>query len=364
MLPGVRRRAGSSLQGLFAALLAVAGGACGGGPAVPGRRITVLTWNLYLGSDLMPLALVTSPDGVPAAGATLWANAQANDFPARAKLLADRITAAAPDLVALQEVSLYRRQVPGDYSAANPTPNATEVALDYLATLMAEIDARGGGYVVASTSANADSEFPVSDGAGGLFDLRLTDRDVILARTGVTTSQAVQTPFQAKFNLIVGGAGGVPVAFSRSVSRVDADVDGARFAFITSHLEVGALSVVQLAQAKELMADVSAVTGPAVLIGDFNSAPGMLSYPLLTKTFQDLAVKLGAPATDVTCCQAGDLKNAASQAGERIDLVLTRGPFRMKSARVLGTDPVVDRTPGGLWASDHFGVFAELELAQ
>jgi endonuclease/exonuclease/phosphatase family metal-dependent hydrolase len=28
----------------------------------------------------------------------------------------------------------------------------------------------------------------------------------------------------------------------------------------------------------------------------------------------------------------------------------------------VGNDPVLDRTPSGKWASDHFGVFAELEL--
>jgi len=95
----------------------------------------------------------------------------------------------APDLVALQEVTLYRRQTPSDYQPGDG-PNATEVVLDFLATLMAEIDALGGGYRVAGESPNADVELPVSDGAGGVFDIRLTDRDVILARDTVRLSSS------------------------------------------------------------------------------------------------------------------------------------------------------------------------------
>ena len=49
-------------------------------------------------------------------------------------------------------------------------------------------------------------------------------------------------------------------------------------------------------------------------------------------------------------------------AGDRIDLVLYRGRFRVNDIAVMGTDPATGRTPGGLWASDHFGVLAHVEL--
>jgi endonuclease/exonuclease/phosphatase family metal-dependent hydrolase len=352
-----------SWRGLALGLLALGAGACSGGGDKPGLPFTVLTRNIYLGSDLMPLVSVPNPAAVPAAFATLWNNVLASDYPERAKVLAQEITTLAPDLVALQEVSLYRKQTPSDYHAGDLVPNATDVALDFLATLMAEIDARGGGYRVASEAPNADSEFPVSDGAGGLFDLRAADRDVILARTGVTTSNPVQLVFHAAFGLNVGGAGGVPIKFVRSASHVDADVGGARFTFATSHLEIEVLPTEQLAQADELLAAFAALPGPVVLAGDFNSAPGQSSYPRLTQAFHDAAADLGTPqALAVTCCQAGDLKNPTSQAGERIDLVLTRGAVRARSLQVIGADPATDRTPGGLWPSDHFGVLAKLEL--
>jgi endonuclease/exonuclease/phosphatase family metal-dependent hydrolase len=351
--------------------LSLLAAACGDGTPAE-RPVSVLTWNLYVGAELETLATVPSPQAVPDVTAKLWGDVQKSDFPARAKVLAARISELRPDFVALQEVSLYRKQTPSDF-APGAAPNATEVVLDFLATLKGELDARGGGYQIASEARNADVEVPVSDGAGGVFDLRVTDRDVILARDGVTATNARQTRFIAKLNFPVGGAGGIPLTFVRSVSHVDAELAppagaaaGAaptRLVFGTSHLEIESLAVIQMAQAREVLAEADALTGPLLFAGDFNSAPGQSSYPLLTKTFRDLAAGLPAPATDFTCCQAPDLANPESSAGERIDLVLSRGAFRMKSARPVGTDPAADRTPAGQWASDHFGVYAELELA-
>ena len=195
---------------------AAAGGAgCDGGDDGPKQSFTVYTRNVYLGSSLTPLIAVATPDAVPAVAAEIWANVQASDFPARAKVLAAEIADLRPDLVALQEVTLYRRQVPSDNQASPGTPNATEVVLDFLATIMTELDARGGGYRVAVEAGNADAELPVADGAGGLFDIRVTDRDVILVRDGVVTANPVVLPFAAKYTLTVGGAGGVPVTFAR-----------------------------------------------------------------------------------------------------------------------------------------------------
>ena len=172
------------------------------------------------------------------AAATIWANIQASDFPERAKVLAEDIVSAAPDMVALQEVTLYRRQIPSDIQPGNTAPNAEEVVLDFLAFLMTEIDARGGGYRIVGEAMNADAELPVSDGMGGLYDLRLTDRDVILARDTAETGTFVGAPFATTFEFNVGGADGVPLETVRSVSWVDANVGGARFTFANTHLEI------------------------------------------------------------------------------------------------------------------------------
>src|SRR3954468_15544897 len=152
--------------GVIAALATGCGGGSGDGPRVP---VTALTRNLYLGADLGKLVAIDSPDQIPAAMAPIYAGVLATDFPARAKLLADEIVAAAPDLIGLQEVSLFRKQTPSDWKQGDP-PNATDVMLDFLATLQAELAARGAVYQTANVSMNGEAELPVDDGSGALFD--------------------------------------------------------------------------------------------------------------------------------------------------------------------------------------------------
>jgi len=327
-------------------------------PDGPGIPISVLTRNLYLGAEITPLVTIPSPDDVPPAAAAIWASIQASNFPERAKVLAQEIVTLGPDLVALQEVTLYRRQVPSD---RNPVPNAEEVVLDFLELLSTEIAARGGTYHVVGTALNVDAELPVADPAGE-YDLRLTDRDVILAKDGVETANFASFPFAAKFSFMAGGSGGFPVALTRSWSRVDATVGEAHFTFANAHLEIQSLQPIQTAQAMEMLAGISSVPDPVLLLGDFNSEPGLNSYPLLVAQFDDAWDDAGGGAPGLTCCQDANLTNAESHATDRIDLVLYRGRFRINDIAVTGTDPAADRTPGGFWPSDHFGVSSHVEL--
>jgi endonuclease/exonuclease/phosphatase family metal-dependent hydrolase len=330
----------------------------------PGLPVSVYTRNLYLGSDLTPLIGAGSPEAIPAEAAKIWANIQASDFPERAKVLAADIVDAAPDLVALQEVSLYRQQVPSDISPGNTAPNAEEVVLDFLALLMTEIDARGGGYRVVGEAINADAELPVAaDDQGGVYDLRLTDRDVILARDTAQTGYFNVDHFATAFEFPVGGAQGVLLKTIRSVSWVDADVGGARFTFANTHLEIQSLEIpTQIGQAVEMMNTLQGVGGPMLLLGDFNSDPGEASYLLTETRFDDVWPEARGADPGFTCCQAGDLMNPDSAAANRIDLVWHLGRFRVNQAEVRGSDPATGRTPSGLWASDHFGVSAHVEL--
>jgi len=329
----------------------------------PGLPISVYTRNLYLGSDLTPLIGVGSPADIPTATAPIWANVQASNFPERAKVLAADIVAAAPDLVALQEVTLYRQQMPGDIASGSIEPNAEEVVLDFLALLMAEIDARGGGYRVVGEAINADAELPVDDGQGGIYDLRLTDRDVILARDTAYTGTFNVHHYATAFAFDVGGSAGVPLKTIRSVSWVDADVGGAHFTFANTHLEIQSLELVtQVPQAIEMLNTLQHVPGPMLLLGDLNSDPGEASYALVDARFDDAWPEVQPSEVGFTCCQAGDLRNADSTAANRIDLVWHLGRFRVTEAEVRGADPATGRTPEGLWASDHFGVSAHVEL--
>src|SRR5688572_13321360 len=146
------------------------------------QTITVMTQNLFVGTTLHDAFGASSWTEFVAAGSQSWANLLASDFPARAGALADEIAEARPDVVGLQEVTLWRDQTPSDVQT-QPTPNATHVAFDFLAILQGELSARGVPYTAVATSTNADVEFAREDPAAGLVDLRLTDRDVLLVRS-------------------------------------------------------------------------------------------------------------------------------------------------------------------------------------
>ena len=101
---------------------------------------------------------------------------------------------------------------------------------------------------------------------------------------------------------------------------------------------------------------------PVLLLGDFNSAPGMNSYPLLTAQFHDAWDDAGGGAPGFTCCQAANLMNPESTAAESHRPGALPWALSRQRHDGHGDGPATGRTPGGLWASDHFGVLAHVEL--
>src|SRR6476661_9295111 len=88
-----------------AALLIAAPGALAAGRTTD---VSVMTRNVFLGADLPPLAVAQpGADFEQKAGAML-AEVTAGDPNGRMKLIGDEIAKAKPDIVGLQEVSLWR----------------------------------------------------------------------------------------------------------------------------------------------------------------------------------------------------------------------------------------------------------------
>jgi endonuclease/exonuclease/phosphatase family metal-dependent hydrolase len=341
--------------------------------------VDVMTYNLYLGAEIF--ALVGTPaEELPAVAGQLFADVQATDFPARAEAIADIIEQENPDLIGLQEVTLYRTQTPADNLPDEidqmPSTPATDVAFDFLQILQDALDARGLDYRVAATTTNADVEIPSTTDGATFTDIRLTDRDVILARNDVETANPVEANFATAAPVPVGD---VAVPFTRGYNSVRATVDGVSFTFANAHLEVDdgnpeGAALVQVAQGLELVSALASAPSPVVLVGDFNSAAdgsgtqvtltepitfSGTTYDLLTGTYTDAAEEEGV--TDDTCCQAADLLNATSSLTSRIDLILYRGDVEPLSAEVVG-DERVD-LGGPQWPSDHAGVVAKLRVA-
>jgi endonuclease/exonuclease/phosphatase family metal-dependent hydrolase len=333
--------------------------ACGGDDEGP-AQLTVMTRNLYLGADLTPALVATDPAALVTATTGIWASVQANDFKDRAKGIAAEIAAARPDLVALQEVALWRTQTPSDASA---TPNATTVAYDFLALVRAELQALGATYDVAEELPLTDLEVPIATGPSTFDDVRFTDRDVILARSGVAVAGAEGHVYATL--LTVPLPGGVSVSVKRGWTRVATTAAGQPVTFVNTHLESGdlaAIAAVRTAQAGELFAALAPERGRVVVAGDFNSLPGTEGHLAATTAgFTDAWATLHGTDPGFTCCFAADLRPATGRLTQRIDLVLTRGALRATTAIIVGAE-AQDRTPGGRWPSDHAGLVATVQL--
>src|SRR5262245_8167484 len=146
------------------------------------RVITVMSRNVYHGvnAELFGVASATSFPDLLAKVAAVYRGYQARNFPERAAALAAEIDATRPELIGLQEAILVRTQAPPDGSA---TPAPT-IVLDYVQLLLDALAARGLAYEIVATSVGWDVELPSALG----FDVRHTDREVILARADLTTA--------------------------------------------------------------------------------------------------------------------------------------------------------------------------------
>lgn len=344
--------------------------ACGGSP----QSLSVMTRNLYLGADLTPVLSALTPEQLAPLAGTVWRDVQASRFPERAAALAQEIVAYDPDVLCLQEVSLYRTQTPGNWQSGSP-PDATDVQLDFLALLQDELVAAGRTYRTVSVGTNADEELPAAlDGV--TFDVRLTDRDVILVRDDVTVTAGPGEIFASALKTPAGGAGGTTLTFHRGFVTADVTVGGKTVRVINSHLEVGVLNgLTQERQARELIERIGPHPGPAILAGDFNSPPdgtGTQSYALLTtasgldRPFRDTypfrrpdlttSIPKPQPPYEGTCCIGLTAEEASP--GSRIDLIL----FRDSAYPVDGVIVAPVKTADGLWSSDHLGYFAQLQF--
>jgi endonuclease/exonuclease/phosphatase family metal-dependent hydrolase len=344
------------------------------------KTANVMTLNLYLGADLRPaIAAIASgdPAAIVAAVSETWAKVKFTDFEARAEGLAREIEAARPDLIGVQEASLWRTQTPADFVAGN----ADDVEFDFVAILLAALEARNLRYRVVAVETGYDAEFPgflsqAAAEAGELSDIRLTDHEVILARRDLPPSElelvnAQTGNFAANLELPIGP--GVDFVVLRGWAAVDAKIRGKSFRFVTTHLEADS-ELVREAQAAEILAGPVVTNLPVVVVGDLNSnSNGDFSTPayasFIGAGFHDAWLEANPGSTVSTCCNAELLTNPTFPEDDfgRIDHVLYRGArdFRPLDADLFGTDPATDRVSNGLtliWPSDHAAVAATLQI--
>jgi len=336
--------------------------------------ITVMTRNLYLGADLNPIFAATStnppdPGAIVQATTNAWATINATNFPARANALADEVEQSDPLLVGLQEVSLYRTG-PFDSFSSNPTP-AEYVEYDYLDILLQELNERDLHYAPVTITVNADGETPGFTAPGGeLKDIRLTDRDVILARTDLPDSKLqLSKPQMGNFD----NYAKVPLPLLRGWGSIDVTLRGKTFRFINTHLEPEStdpdVNKIQVAQGNEILRGPADTDLPVILVGDFNSRAGGGGTPtysnLIGAGFKDAWSATHPRELGNTWGHDEDLLNTTVNLTQRLDLVLFRDGELADGLCALDADVVGDGLtdrirPSGLWPSDHAGVVATL----
>jgi endonuclease/exonuclease/phosphatase family metal-dependent hydrolase len=325
--------------------------------------ITVMTRNLYVGTPLNHAFAASTWPELVAAGSLAWSNLLAGDFPTRAGALADEIAQVRPDVVGLQEVTLWRDQTPSDVQT-QPAPNATHVAFDFLAILQHELSDRGVSYTPVATSTNADLEFPRLDPGAGQVDVRLTDRDVLMVRADVAdrSSNPRTGHYAAQFGepFLAG-----PVTSTRGWASIDYRMTPTTTVRVfNTHLEVGppVTGPTQEQQGGEFLSLVADSPHPVIALGDFNSPADGSSTPTyrqLTAVLHDAWIAARPADPGWTCCLAKPLVDPVGGGSMRIDLVLTSEDWSVTRVARVGDQPF-RASPPPVWASDHFGVTARI----
>lgn len=342
-------------------------------------QVDVMTWNVYVGANVDIVLGATDLLDLSMKVAAAYDTLILTNFPERAHTIAGYIAQKKPHLIGLQEISLIQR-----FSALPPSPGTLVEQIDYLQILLDELSAKGLSYVVASSINNFDNVVPrfVSFGPGGPeFDyVRLRDSDVILARQDVAISNPVSANYGAKLSIPIPGL--PPIEIPRGYVAVDAKVGQKTYRFVNTHLEAFLLPVREL-QAQELITALDGETLPIIMVGDFNTPAPTSTNPIGGPTYQDFVdpnvgyVDIwphnlkGNEGDGYTSIHDSDLMNENIKLDQRIDLIFVRnqgnpggqneiGPVQ---AIILG-DELNERTPSGLWPSDHAGIVAKLHITE
>jgi endonuclease/exonuclease/phosphatase family metal-dependent hydrolase len=383
---------GRQLRGLAVALLVAAFVLC----LVPSRvaalepvqnpgQVGVMTRNLYLGADLTPAIRATSLSNFVDANGHILDTVTKNNFPVRAKGLAEEILDKKPDLVGLQEVALWRTG-PTSLAPLQSGPTATNVRYDYLKLLLDELNKGGQLYKPAVIVPEFDFEAPANEnGVTGYcpassgtqtcsavpnaeLNGRLTMRDVILVRGDrdikVSGEQGGHFDHLLAVNIL-----GRSVTVTRGWTRVDAVVRGGPpFRFVNTHLEAFDDGTLRAQQAQELVASGGPADSklPVILLGDFNSddntvqGKDRLAYQALVKAgFVERSTD-----NPLSCCIDSELLTedgggSVADFDHQVDHITTKAQPKVELIESSVTGRSIQN---GFWNSDHAGVFSLLRI--
>jgi endonuclease/exonuclease/phosphatase family metal-dependent hydrolase len=350
------------------------------------KVVKVMTRNVYLGSSLAGGIEATGIESLTLGARQILQEVSANNFPVRARGLAEEILKKKPDVVGLQEVALWRTGPPSleVFLNTGAKPTASTVRFDYLKELMARLKVKGKAqYRVAVSQDEFDFEAPADENgvpgdgpnkaiANAEINGRLTMRDVILVRNGAGVT--FKRPRGANFvNFQTVSVSGVVLPIARGWTSIDVKVRGSKpFRFVNTHLESfddpNVVPSLKALQAAELVAKGGPATTKldVVLVGDINSDDNTVAVPnqQAYRTLLEAGMRSRSTEDPMSCCLKSPLLAVGAGGSEadfdhHIDHILTRDPkvVKLKSSSVSGIKPV-----RGYWNSDHAGVFSVLKF--
>ena len=335
--------------------------------STPCDKFDVMTRNMYVGADFSEIFAAPDTPTLLAEVAEAFGDVQASNVKARIEAIAHEIKTTKPDLVSLQEVALWQT---GPFDPIAPSANT--VAFDYLQLLLDELNKNASlNYEPVAVLTNLVAEAPAI-GPAGLFDVRFTDRVVLLARTDLNQNHFdVENVVAAHFSTILS----VPtpslgqVTIPRGYISADIDRCGQTFRVVAAHLEsfeeqLGLpFPFFRFAQAMELLQGPANTSSPVVLAGDFNADANNPSDPtyqlLLSGGFSDAWSQTSLNRPGFTWPLFLENPFVYTTPTQRLDLVLTRGAITAEKTDLVGERDVTPHLP---MPSDHAGVVATLKL--
>lgn len=247
-------------------------------PANATSEITVMSRNIYLGADVGK-ALALIPD-LPAAAQYMWDQMRKTDFESRSKLLADEINQYKPDVIGIQEATIWRCQ-------KNLWSKATTI-YDFVEILLKQLS---GEYEVAELN-SATAYNPGFSISPIPYLTKVIDPEVFQrifsqdsAFCGFETGDTLLVKKQLQSEVINLGNTEYEASYSivptlmtiyRGYTWADIKINGTPTRFITTHLESlwDENKIPNSArQARQLISDTSNTKMPLIIMGDFNSDP-------------------------------------------------------------------------------------------
>jgi endonuclease/exonuclease/phosphatase family metal-dependent hydrolase len=276
----------------------------------------------------------------------IWNNQ--GPWPTRLAMIRQGITALDPHLIGLQEV--LHLDGPDDASSVNPTPPTPPIPriMDQAQTI-----ADGLGYYTAFASA-------WHIGGGLQFGNALLSRyPIVVARTFHLPTDPDDETRGLLYCVVDAPCGKIPVFVTHLSWKLhQSDVRQQQVSFIAQRV-------------RELAPVSDGVDGfPPLLMGDFNAEPDSDEIRFLrgyharfgrSVYFADAFAVAGDGSAGYTFARNNPFALRAREPNRRLDYIFSRGPDRLLRGEPLSARVVFDTAQDGVFASDHYGVFAEIQ---